>query len=56
MKDKKVWSVKNKIVLILLPITILTYTLVCIFTLLQTGRELRQNLNTEIEFTGKVVE
>ena len=56
MKDKKVWSVKNKIVLILLPITILTYTLVCIFTLLQTGNELRQNLNTEIELTGKVVD
>ncbi len=56
MKEKKVWSVKNKIVLILLPITVVTYTLVCIFTLLQTGKELKQNLNTEIELTGKVVD
>lgn len=49
-------SVKSKIAIALIPITIVVYVLVCLLTLQQTGKELKKTLNTEIELTTKVVD
>lgn len=53
---KKTRSIKNKIVAVLLPITILSYVMVCVLTLLQTSTELESRLNKEISLTANVVE
>lgn len=49
-------SIKNKIVLVLLPITILSFVLVCIFTLMQTSKEMKNMLQTEITLTAQVID
>lgn len=48
-------SIKNKIVLILMPITILIFLSVCFVTIFQTNKELKENLNKEITLTGSLV-
>ena len=46
---------KNKIVVILMPLTILIFLSVCLITLQQTNKELKDNLETEISLTGNLV-
>ncbi|MDY2699738.1 MAG: hypothetical protein SOV61_09340 [Lachnospiraceae bacterium] len=48
-------SIKNKIVIISLIITTLTFISVCLMTLMQIDKELQENLKTEIELTGNLV-
>ena len=48
-------SMKNKIVVILMPLTILIFLSVCLITLQQTNKELKDNLETEISLTGNLV-
>lgn len=48
-------SMKNKIVVILMPLTILIFLSVCLITLQQTNKELKGNLETEISLTGNLV-
>ena len=48
-------SIKNKIVLILMPLTILIFLSVCFITLQQTNKELKSNMETEISLTGNLV-
>lgn len=55
LKSNRRMSIKNRIVLILLPITIFTYIVVSGLTLFQTNKELKQSLTTEISLTGSVV-
>ena len=56
MDKRKVISIKNKIILILIPIVIVTYSLVCTMTVVQMNRELKNNLSTEIDLTSQIVE
>lgn len=56
MDKRKFISIKNKIILILIPIVIVTYSLVCTMTVVQMNRELKDNLSTEIDLTSQIVE
>ena len=56
MDKRKFISIKNKIILILIPIVIVTYSLVCILTVVQMNQELRSSLSTEIDLTSQIVE
>ena len=56
MDKRKFISIKNKIILILIPIVIVTYSLVCTMTVAQMNRELKDNLSTEIDLTSQIVE
>lgn len=56
MDKRKFISIKNKIILILIPIVIVTYSLVCTMTIVQMNRELKDNLSTEIDLTSQIVE
>lgn len=56
MKKKGFLSVKNKIIFALLPIVVIVCIFVCVLTVRQMNRELKDNLNTEISLTGQVVE
>ena len=49
-------SIKNKMVLVLLPVTILSFVMVCLFTLMQTNKEMENLLQTEISLTAQVVD
>lgn len=49
-------SIKNRMVLVLLPITILSFVMVCLFTLMQTNKEMKSMLQTEISLTAQVVD
>lgn len=55
MDKRKFISIKNKIILILIPIVIVTYSLVCTMTVVQMNRELKDNLSTEIDLTSQIV-
>lgn len=48
-------SIKNKIVIISLIITTLTFISVCLMTLMQIDKELQGHLKTEIELAGNLV-
>lgn len=56
MDKRKFISIKNKMILILIPIVIVTYSLVCTMTVVQMNRELKDNLSTEIDLTSQIVE
>ncbi len=55
-EEKSFLSVKNKIIFALLPIVVIVCIFVCVLTVKQMNRELKDNLNTEISLTGQVVE
>ncbi len=56
MDKKRFIGIKNKILLFLLPITIITYSLVCLVTVFQVNRELKDNLRTEMDLTSQIVD
>lgn len=56
MGKKRTSSIKNKMLIILLPITIIAYSLVCIVTVLQVNQELHDNLSSEMDLTSQIVE
>ncbi len=56
MGKKRFISIKNKIILALLPIIIVTYGIVCIFTVMRMNTEITANLNNEIELTSQLIE
>ncbi len=47
-EEKSFLSVKNKIIFALLPIVVIVCIFVCVLTVKQMNRELKDNLNTEI--------
>ena len=56
MDKRKFVSIKNKMMLILIPIVIATYSLVCALTVVQMNQELKASLSTEIDLTSQIVE
>lgn len=56
MNKKKHISIKNKIILVLLPIVIATYSLVCVLTVMQMNTELKGNLQKEMDLTSQIVD
>lgn len=56
MKKKHFISIKNKIILALLPIIVVTYGLVCTLTVMRMNTEITANLNTEIDLTSQLIE
>ncbi len=56
MDKKRFISIKNKIILALLPIIVVTYGLVCILTVMRMNTEITANLNTEIDLTSQLIE
>lgn len=56
MKKRRFISIRNKLLLVLLPLTIVTYGIVCVLTVIQMNGELKDNLNTEITLTSQIVE
>lgn len=56
MDKRKFVSIKNKMMLILIPIVIATYSLVCALTVVQMNQELKASLSREIDLTSQIVE